>query len=115
MAVTKFSFKGTDFELNPFQDGGWVEELKMSEVELIDSNTTVLQTSGSKSRTRRIRGWISTAAAYAQWRTWLNQEGALIDDLSYNVNCKLVSFTPERVFDIKNWHRRRYTAVFIER
>jgi len=115
MAVVKWSFKGTNFELNPFQDSGWIEVLKTAEVDLIDSDTTVIQTSGAKSRTRRIRGWISSASALTQWRTWLNLEGSLIDDLSNSVNCKLMSFTPERVFDIKNWNRMRYTATFIER
>lgn len=115
MSVTKWNFKGTNFELNPYQDSGWERELKIAEVELIDSNVTVLQTSGSKSRTRTIRGWISTAAALNQFWNWLNQEGNLIDDLSNTVYCRLVSFKPERVFDIKCWRRRRYTATFLER
>jgi len=115
MAITKWKFKNVSFELNPFQDSGWTKELKIAEVELIDSDTTVIQTSGAKSRVRRIRGWINTSATLNQWWNWFGQEGELVDDNLTKLNCKLVSFVPERIFDIKNWERRRYTAIFVER
>lgn len=115
MSVTKWSFLGSNFETNPAEDTGWVKEEKTEEIDLLDADTTVIQSSGFRSETRRIRGWILSASFYNTFKGWQGQEGTLSDDLGGSATARLVSFEAERVRNVSNWNTYRYTATWLRR
>lgn len=115
MSVTYWSFKGTSFSVNPEEDSGWVKEEKTEEIELLDADTTVIQSSGFRSEVRTIRGWILSAAFYNIFQGWVGQEGTLTDDLGNSATARLMSFEAERVRNVANWATWRYTARWMKR
>lgn len=115
MAVTKWNFRGTPFELNPESVDGWEKEEKASEIDLLDSDTTVIQSSGFKSGVMVMEGWIFSAAFLATFEGWLGQTGTLTDDLGHTWTARLMEFTPRRVTNVADWNTYKYRARWIKR
>lgn len=115
MSVTKWSFRGTPFETNPAEAEGWVKEEKVAEVDLIDSHTTVIQSSGFKSEAIVIEGWILSESFLNTFRGWQGLQGTLSDDFGNSCTARLMSFEPKRVRNVANWHTYTYTARFMKR
>lgn len=115
MSVTKWSFRGTDFAINPEEDTGWVKQEKVEELDLLDADTTVIQTSGFRSEERTIRGWIMTAAFYNKLKNWQGRTGTLTDDLGGSASARFMSFEADRVRNVNNWNTYQYTARFVKR
>lgn len=115
MAVVKWTFKGTEFAINPAEDTGWIKEEKVEELELLDADKTVIQSSGFRSEGRTIRGWILSASFYNTFQGWVGQQGTLTDDLGNSATARLMSFEAERVRNVANWNTWRYSAIFMKR
>ena len=113
--VTRWTFRGAEFVVNPMEDSGWIKEEKAEEVELLDADTTVIQSSGFRSETRTIRGWILSAAFYNTLKGWLGQTGTLTDDIGGSATARLMSFEAERVRNVADWNTWRYTATWMKR
>lgn len=115
MAVVKWSFRGVNFAINPDSAEGWEKEEKIAEVDLLDSDTTVIQSSGFKSETIAIEGWILSQSFLNTFNGWRGLTGTLTDDLGNSCTARLMSFSPRRIRNVANWHTYRYSATFIKR
>ena len=115
MAVVKWSFRSTDFETNPESVEGWEKEEKTSEIDLLDSDTTVIQISGFKSGVMDMEGWILSAAFLAIFEGWRGLTGTLTDDLGNSWTARLMEFVPRRVTNVADWNTYKYRARWIKR